>query len=44
VFERMADGVLVVDPEGRVVDQNPAALRLLERRPRTPIAGRSWRR
>lgn len=31
VFERMADGVLVTDIRGRLLDQNPAALQLFSR-------------
>ncbi len=31
----MADGILVTDPEGRLVDRNPAALELFSNRPRS---------
>ena len=37
LVERLVDGMLVLDPQDRVVDLNPAARRLLEPLPTEPI-------
>ena len=37
LVERMADGVLVVDSQNRIIDINPAAIRLLELPPHSSI-------
>lgn len=39
VFDHMADGILVTDPAGRLVDCNPAALRLFSNHPRSLARG-----